>query len=117
MMFDHLIEENNLRPEFEKYGLRENDIVFVKEQIAGPLQSEMCSQQIFVSGERRREGWGGGGGGEGMGADCWTTRVRDVKSANLCEWGGEKVWEQIAGPLESEMCSQQIFVRGEGRRE
>ena len=49
MMFDHLIEVNNLCPEFEKQGLRENDIMFIKEQIAGPLESEMCSQLSFVS--------------------------------------------------------------------
>jgi len=54
MMFDHLIEVNNLCPEFEKHGLHENDIMFIKEQIAGPLESEMCSQQSFVSREVRR---------------------------------------------------------------
>jgi len=53
MMFDHLIEVNNLCPEFEKHGLHENDIMFIKEQIAGPLESEMCSQQSFVSREVR----------------------------------------------------------------
>ena len=44
MMFEHLLEENHLHIEFQKYGLTETDILFIKEQIAGPLNSEMCSQ-------------------------------------------------------------------------
>ncbi len=44
MMFDHLLEENGLREEFERYGLGAQDIEFIKEQIAGPQESEMCSQ-------------------------------------------------------------------------
>ena len=38
MMFDHLIDVNNLQPEFEINGLNEKDIVFIKEQIAGQLE-------------------------------------------------------------------------------
>lgn len=45
-MFDHLLNENALRPEFERFGLMEKDIVFIKEQIAGPLESVMCSQTV-----------------------------------------------------------------------
>lgn len=37
MMFDHLVKENNLMPLMKKYGLSENDLNFIKEQIAGPL--------------------------------------------------------------------------------
>ncbi|VDI08708.1 uncharacterized protein MGAL_10B084197 [Mytilus galloprovincialis] len=37
-MFDYLIEENELRKEFERFGLTEQDITFVKEQIAGPVK-------------------------------------------------------------------------------
>lgn len=44
MMFDHLLEENCLQSDFERYGLDEQDITFIKEQIAGPRNSEMCSQ-------------------------------------------------------------------------
>ena len=40
-MLDHLLEENKLRPEFERYGLREQDIVFIKEMIIGsPLSDQ-----------------------------------------------------------------------------
>ena len=49
MMFEHLLKVNNLREELEKYGLGETDIVFIKEQIAGPRQSEMSSQLSEVS--------------------------------------------------------------------
>ena len=35
-MFDYLVEKNDLIPEFEKYGLTEQDRMFIKEQIAGP---------------------------------------------------------------------------------
>ena len=52
MMFDHMIEVNNLRSEFMKHDLEESDIVFIKEQIAGPLESEMRSQQTNVSGKK-----------------------------------------------------------------
>lgn len=38
-MFDHLVEKNNLKPEMEKYGLSENDLNFIKEQIGGPLDT------------------------------------------------------------------------------
>lgn len=55
-MFDHMIEVNNLLSEFMKHDLEENDIVFIKEQIAGPLESEMCSQLMNVSG--KEEVWG-----------------------------------------------------------
>ncbi|XP_065817346.1 uncharacterized protein [Labrus bergylta] len=38
-MLDHLLKENNLEPVMEKYGLKpEEDITFIKEMIAGPLQ-------------------------------------------------------------------------------
>ena len=37
-MFDHLLDENELIPEFERYDLEKKDIVFIKEMIAGPLQ-------------------------------------------------------------------------------
>ncbi|XP_052816720.1 deoxynucleoside triphosphate triphosphohydrolase SAMHD1-like [Mya arenaria] len=35
-MFDHLVKENKLEKEFEKYGLTEQDRVFIKEQIDRP---------------------------------------------------------------------------------
>ena len=49
MMFEYLLESNNLKPEFERCGLSETDIKFIEEQIAGPLASEMCSQLNAVS--------------------------------------------------------------------
>ncbi|KAL6483241.1 hypothetical protein MHYP_G00081130 [Metynnis hypsauchen] len=39
-MFDHLVKVNNLEPVMEKYGLSlPGDLIFIKEQIAGPLDS------------------------------------------------------------------------------
>ncbi|KAK3726835.1 hypothetical protein QZH41_016722 [Actinostola sp. cb2023] len=35
-MFDHLVEVNDLMPEFEKYSLNRTDLIFIKELIAGP---------------------------------------------------------------------------------
>ena len=35
-MLDYLIEDNNLLTVFNEYGLDEQDITFVKEQVAGP---------------------------------------------------------------------------------
>lgn len=34
-MFDHMVEVNELKPSFETYGLTENDVIFIKELIAG----------------------------------------------------------------------------------
>ena len=34
-MFDHLLKENGLEKDFEKEGLDQKDILFIKEQIAG----------------------------------------------------------------------------------
>ncbi|KAG8131882.1 putative SAM domain and HD domain-containing protein [Naja naja] len=40
-MFEHLIDSNNLKPDMEKYGLKlEEDIHFIKEQIASPVQEK-----------------------------------------------------------------------------
>lgn len=44
MMFEHLLNENDIHKEFEKYGLTETDKMFIKELIGGPLTSEMSSQ-------------------------------------------------------------------------
>lgn len=38
MMFDHMVDSNDLVPVFEKYGLGPADRTFVKEQIRGPLR-------------------------------------------------------------------------------
>lgn len=43
-MFDYLIEDNELEEEFHRYGLVGSDITFIKEQIAGPQESENISQ-------------------------------------------------------------------------
>ena len=43
-MFDYLIRDNALEEEFQRYGLDDRDIVFIKEQIEGPRVSENISQ-------------------------------------------------------------------------
>ncbi|XP_037080063.1 deoxynucleoside triphosphate triphosphohydrolase SAMHD1-like isoform X2 [Pollicipes pollicipes] len=35
-MFQHMVEENDLMPKFKAAGLTEQDLIFIKEQIAGP---------------------------------------------------------------------------------
>ena len=37
-ILQHLIDDNELMPTFEKHGLTEQDIVFIKELIYGPFQ-------------------------------------------------------------------------------
>ncbi len=37
-MFNHLVKENHLEEEFEKYNLSERDRTFITEQIQGPSQ-------------------------------------------------------------------------------
>ena len=51
MMLDHLLEENGLREEFGKYELKEQDIDFIKEMIAGPLQEHREEEE-----ERKEDG-------------------------------------------------------------
>lgn len=46
-MFDYLIEENELRKEFERFGLTEQDITFVKEQIAGPVKKNKNVRMLY----------------------------------------------------------------------
>jgi len=45
-MFDHLMEVNDLEPSLKEYGITDDDLVFVKEQIAGPIDTEQCSSQM-----------------------------------------------------------------------
>jgi HD superfamily phosphohydrolase len=45
MMFQHLIDENGLMEEMEKYGLGDDDVTFIKELIAGPISSDVVSSQ------------------------------------------------------------------------
>ena len=46
-MFEHLVKVNGLEDDFdEKYGLTEIDIKFIKEQIAGPLDSDKNNDQV-----------------------------------------------------------------------
>ena len=45
MMLQHLIEQNSLMEDMERYGLDASDIDFIKELIAGPLKSETASSQ------------------------------------------------------------------------
>ncbi|XP_036386416.1 deoxynucleoside triphosphate triphosphohydrolase SAMHD1-like [Megalops cyprinoides] len=45
-MFDHLVQVNNLEPVMEQYGLvLPEDLVFIKEQIAGPLEPNIPLSQ------------------------------------------------------------------------
>ena len=37
-MLQYLIDDNKLWPQFETYNLETNDLIFIKELIAGPLQ-------------------------------------------------------------------------------
>lgn len=43
-MFDHMIKVNNLLPSFSKYNLEENDVIFIKELIAGTALDAAGSQ-------------------------------------------------------------------------
>ena len=45
-MFDHLIQVNDLQSSFDQYGITDTDLAFVKEQIAGPIDTEQCSSQM-----------------------------------------------------------------------
>ena len=44
MMFEHLLKVNNLHADFSEYGLDEQDIVFIKEQIGGPMRFDHANE-------------------------------------------------------------------------
>ena len=49
-MLDHLLKENDLISEFEQYGLKEQDIVFIKEMIIGsPLRDRKVCLHVHNS--------------------------------------------------------------------
>lgn len=48
MMFNFLIEDNDLEQEFQKYGLDKEDINFIVEQIAGPKERTNGVRIILV---------------------------------------------------------------------
>ena len=45
-MFEHLIQVNDLQSSFDQYGITKADLEFVKEQIAGPIETEQCSTEM-----------------------------------------------------------------------
>ena len=48
MMFEHLINSNGLQDVMKHYGLiPEEDIVFIKEQITGPLESPIKGEFVY----------------------------------------------------------------------
>jgi len=51
MMFDHLLEVNNLLPVFKEHGLSDTDIIFIKEMIYGelPTESSGAAGSVFRS--------------------------------------------------------------------
>lgn len=57
MMFDYLIKKHNLKGEFKKYDLVDQDIKFIKEQIAGPKQNgeRAVENEEHSSGIKREE--------------------------------------------------------------
>jgi hypothetical protein len=48
-MFEHLITENELRSVFLENGLGEQDIQFIKEQIAGPCKDRAEQVTVFLT--------------------------------------------------------------------
>ncbi|TRY75984.1 hypothetical protein DNTS_010892 [Danionella cerebrum] len=51
-MFDHLVQENALEPVMLQHGLRlPDDLTFIKEQIAGPLESAVLDSTILDESE------------------------------------------------------------------
>ncbi|EDV29078.1 uncharacterized protein TRIADDRAFT_18236, partial [Trichoplax adhaerens] len=49
-MFEHMIKTNELEPEFKKYDLCDEDILFVKEQIFGPINQDAKLRVIISRG-------------------------------------------------------------------
>ncbi len=43
LMFEHLLNVNDLHSELSRYGLTDTDVLFIKEQIAGPAYDDSSS--------------------------------------------------------------------------
>lgn len=48
MMFEHIIEENNLKENFLEHNLKNQDIIFIKELIAGPLKRSTDNTEVRI---------------------------------------------------------------------
>ncbi|XP_077982441.1 deoxynucleoside triphosphate triphosphohydrolase SAMHD1-like [Glandiceps talaboti] len=56
-MFDYMIQDNNLFPIFEEYSMSKQDITFIKEQIAGPLDRRDNKDEWPYHGRQREKGF------------------------------------------------------------
>ncbi|KAK3567733.1 hypothetical protein QTP86_024055, partial [Hemibagrus guttatus] len=54
-MFDHLVKENNLLPLMKRYGLSTIDLVYIKEQIAGPLNPSASQDTWTYTGRPEKQ--------------------------------------------------------------
>lgn len=50
-MFDHLVEDNQLKPVMKRHGLKlPQDLVFIREQIVGPSKGDAGQTQVSNGG-------------------------------------------------------------------
>nr|XP_060628356.1 deoxynucleoside triphosphate triphosphohydrolase SAMHD1 [Anolis sagrei ordinatus] len=108
-MFEHLISSNKLRPEMESYGLKLNeDIPFIKEQIAGPIESKKDDSSWSYQGRTEEKSFLYeivANKRSGIDVDKWDYFARDchhlgiqnnfdyqrfIKFARVCEVGNKK---------------------------
>uniref|UniRef100_A0A669EC71 Uncharacterized protein n=1 Tax=Oreochromis niloticus TaxID=8128 RepID=A0A669EC71_ORENI len=60
LMFDHLVDDNNLKPVMNEYGLitegdNENDLVFIKEMIKGSLKNNLPQNEQLYRGRNNEK--------------------------------------------------------------
>uniref|UniRef100_A0A670JVL3 HD domain-containing protein n=1 Tax=Podarcis muralis TaxID=64176 RepID=A0A670JVL3_PODMU len=108
-MFEHLIDSNDLRPVLKYYGLKpDEDIDFIKEQIAGPIKTEKNSSSWPYRGRPEEKGFLYeivANKTSGIDVDKWDYFARDchhlgiqnnfdyvrfIKFARVCEFEGKK---------------------------
>ncbi|CAC5371035.1 SAMHD1 [Mytilus coruscus] len=82
MMFEYLIEKHNLKREFKKYGLIDEDIEFIKEQIAGPKVNEKQTavsreSEEHIAGLKKRQKGIVANKRNGIDVDKWDYFARD----------------------------------------
>ncbi|CAI7935068.1 HD domain-containing protein [Podarcis lilfordi] len=107
-MFEHLIDSNDLRPVLKYYGLKpDEDIDFIKEQIAGPIKTEKNSSSWPYRGRPEEKGFLYeivANKTSGIDVDKWDYFARDchhlgiqnnfdhvrfIKFARVCEFEGK----------------------------
>lgn len=109
-MFEHLIVSNKLEEVMKSYGLvLEEDLVFIKEQIGGPIDEMACEESVSVSCSCGRPGkclpFTGEQTGFALAVLCFLCLPRESRGilaqevTEECGGGFLQCWREVAASL------------------